>query len=88
MDRDQVAAIARRAATQSCFYLLIPDLTFIHRAGRLGRAGVWLGQSLSLVPVLTVREVVVFPYRLAGSRSQALRAVLGPGTVGLCLTEA
>lgn len=85
----------------------------------MGKAGEWLGRSISLAPVLAVRGGMVVPYRLALNRQQGLRAlvaavhvgaaadaamlleegyalhagaavsaVLGPGTVGLCLTEA
>ncbi len=75
MDRDQVVAIARRAAAQACFYLLVPDLAFIHHAGRLGKAAVWLGQSLSLAPVLSVSDGVVVPYRLSRSKDRALHAL-------------
>lgn len=72
-------AIVERAAEDTrrgAFFLLVPDLTFLHRAGRLGKARAWLGQALSVSPILCVRDGSVAPYRLASGRVPALRALL------------
>ncbi|MDP2873381.1 MAG: DegV family protein [Bacillota bacterium] len=73
---DEVMRQAKSATRRGAFFLLVPDLTFLHRAGRLGKAQAWLGQTLSVAPVLSVRAGVVAPYRLARGRAPALRALL------------
>jgi DegV family protein with EDD domain len=76
VSKDEIIAAVHRNIKHSAFFLVVPDLSFLHRAGRLGRAQAWLGQSLSLFPVLCVREGVVMPYRLARGYPQALKALV------------
>ncbi|MDQ7795105.1 MAG: DegV family protein [bacterium] len=76
LDRERVLASARSVVQAVALFLLVPDLTFLHRAGRLGRARAWLGKSLDLAPIITVREGQVVPFRLARGRRAGLRALV------------
>ena len=74
--KDDICATVRRSIEHSAFFLVVPDLNFLYQAGRLGRAQAWLGQSLSLFPVVCVRKGVVMPYKLARGYPQALKALV------------
>jgi len=74
--KDEIVRRAREALDQSAFFLVVPDLNFLYRAGRLGKVTAWLGHSLSLAPVICVRDGAVAPYRLARGYNQGLKALV------------
>jgi DegV family protein with EDD domain len=77
--KEEVLRLVRSAVHRTALFLILPDLVFLHRAGRLGLAQAWLGKTLDLVPIITVRDGVVHPYRLARGRRAALKAVATAG---------
>ncbi len=72
LDRDGVLQVAQAAVERTAIYLVVPDLIFLHRAGRLGKVSAWLGRTLAVTPVVTAAEGVAFPYALVRGRRRAL----------------
>ncbi len=72
----EVMDLVESALLKTAFFLVVPDLMHLYRAGRLGRAEAWLGHTLGLMPVVSVRDGVVAPYRLMRGRAQGLKACL------------
>ncbi|MEW6243645.1 MAG: DegV family protein [Bacillota bacterium] len=75
-DRDSIIRLVRSAIDRTAIFVLIPDLTFLHRAGRLGKAQAWLGANLSLNPIVTARRGVLAPYRLVRGRKRGLEMLV------------
>lgn len=74
--RDEVIKLTREVFGESAYFLVVPDLNFLHRSGRLGKATAWLGHNLSLAPVICVRDGAVAPYRLVRGYQRGLNALV------------
>ena len=55
-----VASIEREKATQRLF-ACVPDLSFLNRTGRIGKAKQLIGTLMKIVPVLSLKEGAVVP---------------------------
>lgn len=55
-----VAAIEREKKTQR-LYACVPDLSYLNRTGRIGKAKQLIGTLMKIVPVLSLKEGVVAP---------------------------
>ncbi len=72
-DKEHVIRLVRSAIERTVIFVLIPDLAFLHRTGRLGKAQGWLGANLSLNPIVTAHRGVLAPYRLVRGRKRGLK---------------
>lgn len=55
-----IAAIERERGTQR-LYACVPDLSYLNRTGRIGKAKQLIGTLMKIVPVLSLKEGVVAP---------------------------
>lgn len=76
MSKEEVLERVQKVIEHSAYFLVVPDLNFLYRSGRLGKATAWLGHSLSLAPVICVRDGAVAPYRLVRGYQRALKALV------------
>ncbi|HHW98013.1 MAG TPA: DegV family protein [Firmicutes bacterium] len=60
--KDEVVAIAERAAAQQHILLTVESLEWLHKNGRIGKASALLGGLLNVRPVLHIEEGVVAAY--------------------------
>lgn len=58
-----------RATTQ---LLYVDTLEYLRQGGRIGRAAAWLGQALSIKPVLEVKDGIIDQHAKARGRDRAL----------------
>jgi DegV family protein with EDD domain len=65
---DQALGVARRRLAGSTQLMYVDTLEYLRRGGRIGAARTWLGTTLGIKPVLTVRDGEVAPFeRLRGT---------------------
>ena len=53
---DEVAAMARDAASRSVCSALLDTLEYLQKGGRIGKAGAMLGSLLKIKPIITIRD--------------------------------
>ncbi len=60
--KEEVVAIAERAAGEQRILLTVESLEWLHKNGRIGKASALLGGLLNVRPVLHIEEGVIAPY--------------------------
>ena len=68
----EVADVARDAATKTNCYFILDTLEFLQKGGRIGKAQALLGGLISIKPILTVRDGEVHPYEKVRTHSKAV----------------
>lgn len=53
--KDEVAKIAEEVSSRSTLILALPDLEYLHRGGRIGRAKMLLGSLMKVIPLVIMR---------------------------------
>lgn len=53
--KDEVAKIAREVASRSTLIMALPNLEYLHRGGRIGKARALLGSLMKVIPIAIMR---------------------------------
>lgn len=69
-------AVAERARMQTNIYFVVDTLDFLHRGGRIGGAAHFLGTTLNLKPILTLKEGKIEPAGKVRTLKKALEKML------------
>lgn len=69
---DEVAADAESALLRTQFFGVVDTLEYLHKGGRIGRAGSFLGSILNVKPIIGLRDGLVHPIERARGFPKAL----------------
>jgi DegV family protein with EDD domain len=73
---DEVAQVARDAASKLDLYFVLDTLEYLQKGGRIGRAQALLGTILSIKPILTLRDGEVHPFERARTKAKAVARMM------------
>ncbi len=71
----EVVATAQQASASSNILAALDTLEYLKRGGRIGGAAAWLGEMLSVKPLITIADGAVAPARRVRTRAKALAAI-------------
>ncbi len=71
-----VVATAKEASASSNIFAALDTLEYLKRGGRIGGAAAFLGEVLSVKPLITVKDGAVAPAGRVRTRTKALAAVI------------
>lgn len=69
---EAVAAAAADACAACSVYFYVPSLEQLRRGGRIGAAASWLGNVLSIKPILGIKDGMVVPFERVRSTAKAV----------------
>jgi DegV family protein with EDD domain len=75
-DAALVAEKATRRASKVTILVLLDNLTYLHRGGRIGRAQAFVGGLLNVKPLIAVRDGEVVPVARPRSRSKGIDLIV------------
>jgi DegV family protein with EDD domain len=68
---EQVAAAARAALARTTIYVMVDDLGYLQRGGRIGQAQALMGTLLNVKPIVSIRDGAVVPLDKPRTRRRA-----------------
>ncbi|MBO0702072.1 MAG: DegV family protein [Candidatus Dormibacteraeota bacterium] len=75
-DAHEAADRTRQVVDGMKVYCVVDTLEYLHRGGRIGRAGALLGSMLQVKPVLAVQDGVVTPLERVRTKERALKRLI------------
>ncbi len=79
--REEVVAIAQRAAAEQHILLTVESLEWLHKNGRIGKASALLGGLLNVRPVLCIEEGIMAAYgKQRGKMEKVLQSMVASMT--------
>ncbi len=73
---DHILKLLREAMDRTRLFFVVDTLEYLHKGGRLGRAGAFLGSLLNIKPLLHIQDGEVCPLERVRSRQKAVSRLI------------
>ena len=74
--KGEILQLVNALVSKCHLYFVLDTLEYLHRGGRIGRAGALLGSLLNIKPILTFKDGVVTPVDKVRGRNRAIEQIL------------
>ncbi len=74
--KSEILDLVNALVSRCQLYFVLDTLEYLHKGGRIGRAGALLGSLLNIKPILTFKDGVVTPVDKLRGRNRAIERIL------------